>query len=336
MMMNAPDRDDEDRPGPDDPEREPENDQTRCRDCDPRHFATRSCRRRGIEAEAQYIGGEKAALEQAQTDYAATRKAYRERRNGVALQVQDLRHQIRHLVDRVRCLIQQDRVVECLERAYETICEQLDECGSMGGCCADEDCEFDTECPEDYDELVRRITRYEAHLQRDKDCFATLVAEPASLQTRVSRADSAVHAVAEALTKDPSTIDLKRLYADALVAQRQLKHIWYGFPETRDFLDCLCRVYDCWISAVDAISMLKRDQGVKDCHRDARHAYCTDLVQKTTDAILMEYERICCEPRDETSDGDDESCECGHGHHHRRSHHEHAHEHGDHNRGRDR
>jgi hypothetical protein len=327
MMMNAPDREDEDRPGPEDPEREPENDRTKCRDCDPRHFASRNCRRHGIEVEALYIAGEKAALEKAQTDYTTTRKAYREQRNGVALQVQDLRHQIRHLVDRVRCLIQQDRVVECLDRAYETISEQLEECGSPGGCCADEDCEFDTECPDDYDELVRRITRYGAHLQRAKGCFATLVAQPQALVDGVAAAEQAVHAVAEALTKDPSTIDLKRLYADALVARRTLHHIWNGFPETKDFLDCLCRVYDCWISAVDAISSLKREQGVRDCHRDARDAHCQELITKTSDAVLMEYERICCEPPDGSSD--DDSCECGHGHRHHRDHHDHEHDHGD-------
>ena len=246
----------------------------------------------------------------------------------MALEVQDLRHQIRHMVDRVRCLIQQDRVVECLDRAFAVICEQLDECGQAGGCCVDDDdCEFDVECPEDYDELVRRIADYTAHLTRDKACFAVLVAEPAALQTRVDNATQAVHDVAEALTKDPSTIDLKAWYAKALVARRALQLIWNGFPETKDFLDCLCRVYDCWISAVDAIAILTREKGVKDCHREAREEHCKDLTEKTADAIVMEYERICSAPCDDQPK-DDDSCECGHGHHHHRDHHEHEHEHG--------
>jgi hypothetical protein len=311
-MMNKPDSEAEDRPFPEGPQQEPESGQDECRDCDPRHFANRGCRRRGVEDEAAYLAQEKPALEQAQTDYATTRKAYRDKRHSVALQVQDLRHQIRHMVDRVRCLIQQDRVVDCLDRAFASICEQLDECGPVGGCCVDDDddCEFDVECPEDYDELVRRIADYTAHLTRDKACFATLVAEPAALQARVDSATQAVHDVAEALTKDPSTIDLKTWYANALVAQRALQLIWNGFPETKDFLDCLCRVYDCWINAVDAVAILTREKGVKDCHREARETHCQDLAAKTADAIVMEYERICC-----------------HGHRHNRDHHEHTHEH---------
>jgi hypothetical protein len=178
-----------------------------------------------------------------------------------------------------------------------------------------------------HDPLVRRIADYEAHLARDKACFATLVAEPAALAARVASAAQEVHDVAEALTKDPSTIDLKVWYAKALVAQRHLQQIWNGFAETKDFLDCLCRVYDCWISAVDAISVLKGIQGVKDCHRDARAAHCKDLADNTAQAIVLEYERICCEPCDD-SPRDDGTCECGHGHHHHRDHHEHEHEHG--------
>lgn len=327
-MMNTPDPEAEDRPLPEGPQQEPEPGQDECRDCDPRHFANRGCRRRGVEDEAAYLAQEKPALEQAQTDYATTRKAYRDKRHSVALEVQDLRHQIRHMVDRVRCLIQQDRVVDCLDRAFAVICGQLDECGATGGCCVDDDdCEFDVECPEDYDELVRRIVGYTAHLAQDKACFATLVAEPAALQARVDSAKQAVHDVAEALTKDPSTIDLKAWYANALVAQHALRLIWNGFSETKDFLDCLCRVYDCWINAVDAIAILTREKGVKDCHREARETHCKDLAEKTADAIVMEYERICSSPCD-NQDGD--PCECGHGHRHNRDHHEHEHEHHEH------
>jgi hypothetical protein len=327
MTTNAPDPVSDNGPTPDETDDRSTAEDSHCRDCDPRYFADRACRRQGVEAEAQYIASQKGELEVAKTNYALTRTGYRDQRHSVALEVQDLRHQIRHLVDRVRCLIQQPRVVECLDRAYTTIREQLDECGPVGGCCVEGDCEFDTEC-EDYDELVRRITAYEAHLERDKACFTTLVAEPRALAKRVADAKVEVHDVAEALTKDSSTIDLKSWYAKALVAQRHLEQIWGGFAETKDFLACLCRVYDCWISAVDAIAVLKGIQGVKDCHRDARAAHCVELATKTADAIVMEYERICCEPCDD-SRGDD-SCECGHGHRHHRDHHEHDHDHHDH------
>lgn len=330
MMTNAPDPATENEPAPDEPDGETVSESQHCRDCDPRHFATRGCRARGVEVQAEYLASQKTDLEAAKTNYALTRKAYREQRQSVALEVQDLRHQIRHLVDRVRCMIQQDRVVECMDRAYDKISEQLDECAPAGTCCPDDDdCQFDADPPDDYDELVRRIAAYELHLARDKECFDDLVGEPAALKDRVERAKSDVHDVAEALTKDPSTIDLKIWYANALVAKRRLRDIWHGFPETQDFIACLCRVYDCILDAVDAIAILTGARGVEDCHRDARAAHCADLEAKTSDAIMMEYERICSDPCDEPDDGDD-VCECGHGHRHHRSHHEHDHDHHDH------
>lgn len=323
MMTNAPDPDEKD-PAPDQPDDEAAAERQHCKDCDPSHFATRGCRGRGVEVQAEYLASQKESQEKAKADYPAARKAYREQRHAIALEVQDLRHQIRHLLDRVRCMIRQDRVVECMDRAYETICEQLDECAPAGGCCPADDCEFNAEPPNKYERLVRRIAAYELHLERDKKCFDALVGEPAALKGRVEDAKKEVHDIAEALTKDPSTIDLKIWYANALVAQRHLSHIWNGFAETRDFLECICRVYECWLNAVDAIAVLKGVRGVRDCHRDARTKHCEDLTAKTSDSILMEYERICSHPCD---DQHDDTCECGHGHRHHRDHHEHEHDH---------
>ena len=297
-----------------------------CEECDPDLIDELKCHAQGIAAQAAYNATSQPELETARTQYDTTRKAYREARSGVALEVQDLRHQIKHLIERIRCLIKQRRVVECLDEAYEKICRQLDECGTPGGCCADPDCDFDKDCPEDYRELVRRIADYEAHLEKDKACFNSLVGEPAALTARVAAYKADVDAVSAALQADPATTDLKQVYASALVAQRHLKSVWYGFPETRDFIDCLCRALTCWTKAADAVSVLLGCKAIKDCHRDARATHCQDLADHTVDEILVEYERICghdpCadEDKGEQSDDDHDDDDRGSGHHHHGDH----------------
>jgi hypothetical protein len=278
-----------------------------CEECDPDLIDELKCHAQGIAAQAAYNATSQPDLETARTQYDTTRKAYREARSGVVLEVQDLRHNIKHLIERIRCLIKQRRVVECLDEAYEKICRQLDECGTPGGCCADRDCDFDKDCPEDYRELVRRIADYEAHLEKDKACFNSLVGEPAALTARVAAYKAEVDAVIAALQADPAATDLKQVYASALVAQRHLKFVWYGFPETKDFIDCLCRALTCWTKAADAISVLTGCQAIKDCHRDARAKHCQELADNTVDEILVEYEHICGHDRCEDEDNGDSS-----------------------------
>ena len=281
-----------------------------CEECDPDLIDELKCHAQGIAAQAAYNATSQPELETARTQYDTTRKAYRTARSGAALEVQDLRHQIKLLVERIRCLIKQHRVVECIDEAYEKICHQLDECGPSGGCCADPDCDFDKHCPDDYRELERRIADYEAHLEKDKACFNSLVGEPAALTARVAAYKAEVDAVSAALQADPATTDLKQVYASALVAQRHLKSVWHGFPETKDFIDCLCRALTCWTKAADAVSVLTGCKAVKDCHRDARAKRCQNLADHTVDEILVEYEHICghdpCadENHDESSDDD--------------------------------
>jgi hypothetical protein len=299
----------DDQPEPE-PEKRPDGPgrTSECEECDPDLIDELKCHAQGIAAQAAYNATIQPDLETARTQYDTTRKAYREARNGVALEVQDLRHQIKHLIERIRCLIKQRRVVECLDEAYEKICRQLDECPRPGGCCAGPDCDFDKSCPEDYRELVRRIADYEDHLDKDKACFNSLVGEPAALTARVAAYKADVDAVSAALQADPATTDLKQVYASALVAQRHLKLVWYGFAETRDFIDCLCRALTCWTKAADAVSVLKGGQAIKDCHRDAHAKHCQDLADHTVDEILVEYEHICGHDRCEDEDNGN-SCE---------------------------
>jgi hypothetical protein len=314
-------------------------------DCDPDLINDPGCEEEGIAAQAAYNAKSQAAREQAGADYATARTAYRTARSAATLEVQDLRHQVRQLIERIRCQIKQDEVVDCLDRAFRHICRQLDECGTAGGCCTGEDCDVDKTCPDDYDELLSRIAEYEARLQREKECFATLVAEPAALTARVAAAKAEVAAITTGLGGDQATVDLKKLYVGALVAQRHLDEVWSGFTRTQDYLDCLCRALTCWRKTSAAVSTLTGCKAVKDCQERARRKHCEDLAGKTVEEVLLEYDRLCgadsCDDDDGSSEGDEgggedggpgqhddaDDCDCGHGHPHSYGHHRHAHRH---------
>jgi hypothetical protein len=319
-----------------------------CPDCDPDLIDDLKCQAEGIAAQAAYNAASQPELQTASADYATARSAYRTARAEARPEVQDLRHQVKQLVERIRCQIKQDRVVECLDRAYRHICRQLEKCGDAGGCCSTEDCDFDKTCPAGYDELVSRIAEYQAHLERDQACFTALVGEPAALTARVTAVKAEIGAVNADLGGDPATIDLKKVYVASLVAQRHLTMVWNGFTHTKDYLDCLCRALTCWTKASDAVSILTGCKAVKDCRKAARRKHCEDLATKTVEEILMEYERLCgtepCEKPDDSDDCDDqdhdgddhdhhddhdkdEECGCNHGHSHQRSHHHHSHKH---------
>ncbi len=326
--------------------------------CDPDLIDDLKCQAEGIAAQAKYNEETQPALQKAREDYAKARGDYRTARAAAAVQVQDLRHQVKQLIERIRCQITQDEVTECLDRAFRHICRRLEKCGYGGGCCSTGPCEFDKTCPDDYDELVSRIAEYQERLQREKDCFDTLVGEPAKLTERVAAAKAEVDAINTGLAGDAATVDLKRLYVAALVAQLHLssKWIWNGFDDTQAYLDCLCRALTCWTKASDAVSALTGCKAVKDCQKAARQQCCEDLRTKTVEEVLLEYERLCGSERCEDKDGehgdaddhddhddhdhdhdddhdepegedDDAPCGCDHGHEHRRSHHRHRHYH---------
>jgi hypothetical protein len=329
-------------------------------DCDPDLIDHLKCQAEGIAAQAKYNEETRPALEQGSEDYAKTRTDYRVARAAAAVEVQDLRHQVKQLVERIRCQIQQDRVIECLDRAFRHICRRLDKCDD-GGCCSTGPCDFDKTCPDDYDELVSRIAEYQARLDRDKECFTTLTGEPAKLTARVAAVKAEIDEINAGLAGDQATVDLKRLYVATLVAQLHLSTswIWNGFDDTQAFVDCLCRALTCWTKASDAISALTGCKAIMDCQKADRQKRCEDLRTKTTEEVLLEYERLCssgrckhqdpndsCDDKDDSDDGeethdqgggyeggdghkgdDDAPCGCNHGHPHGRGHHRHPHHH---------
>jgi hypothetical protein len=260
--------------------------------CDPSSIDELRCRASGVAAQAAYNATYQNDLVAAQKDYDTARKAYREARHEAALAVQDMKHQIKHLLERIKCLIEQDRVVRCLDDAYTEVSGQLDCCEGPTGCCV-EDVEYDADPPKRYSKLVRRIERYQREVDRAKACFATLVAEPAALKQRVADAKAAIDKVNAALAEDPAKVDLKRVYAQALVAQRAVSRIWNGFADTTAFVDCLCRALTSWSTGAEAVSVLTGAKAVQECIREAAKAWCDALRANPVDEILAGYDRLC-------------------------------------------
>lgn len=261
-------------------------------ECDPSSIDDLVCRAKGVAAQAAYNAQYQPDIEKAQKDYDTARKAYREARHEAALAVQDLKHQVKHLVERIRCLIEQDRVVRCLDEAFEEVSGQLDCCEGPLGCCVEE-YEYDPTPPTKYRKLVRRIATYQREVDRAKACFGVLVGEPAALAQRVADAKAAVDKVTASLAEDPAKVDLKRVYAEALVAQRLLARIWNGFADSAAFVDCLCRALTSWSTGAEVVSVLTGAQAVEECRRGAAEAWCTSLRANPVDEILAGYDRLC-------------------------------------------
>jgi hypothetical protein len=266
------------------------------------------CRAKGVAAQAAYNATYQPAVEQAQKDYDTARKAYRERRHEAALAVQDMKHQIKHLVERIRCLIEQDRVVRCLDEAFEEVSEQLDCCEGPVGCCI-KDYDYDSAPPTTYRQLLRRIEKYQREVDKAKECFAVLVGEPAALAKRVVDAKAAIDKVNTTLAEDAAKVDLKRVYAEARVAQRLLSRIWNGFADSTEFVDCLCRALTSWSTGAEAVSVLTGARAVEECRREAAKDWCDALRANPVDEILAGYDRLCpsqkpCKP--EPAEGDDQ------------------------------
>lgn len=299
--------------------------------CDPSSIDDLRCRATGVAARAEYNAAYQEAMAKARTDYDTARKGYREARHQAALDVQEMKHQVKHLIERVRCLIEQDRVVRCLDEAWETVSEQLDCCEGPVGCCAEER-EYDTDPPEKLSKLLSRIEKYQRYVDEARACFDQLVGEPAALAERVAAAKAAVEKINTALAEDPAKVDLKRVYAQALVARRMLARIWQGHGDTTDYVDCLCQALTSWSQGVEAVSVLTGARAEAECQQDAATSWCDALRAKPEDEVLAEYDRLCptekpCPP-EEPRPGECDEDEHEHEHRHWYEH-DHEHEHGE-------
>ncbi|WP_018353256.1 hypothetical protein [Longispora albida] len=299
------------------PEKPPE---TGCGDCQPGLIDCLRCRTQAIARQAEYNATAQPELEAAQKAYEEARRAYRAKRRDVSLEVQDLRHENKRLLDRLRCLIKQESVVRCLDDAWCEIAGELDTCTGTPICCSEKvtpapevpDVDWDCGAPlltdDEYEALEAGATAHRNRADKFKACFESLVKEPEELGKRVQEIRAAIDAITAGLAADSATVDLKELYAKALVARRHLRLVWNGFNEAKDYADCLCRTLTCWSSASAAISKLLGRLAFEECRRAADQARCEELRKNTVDQILTRYEKLCpqddCEGEDTPVDPD--------------------------------
>lgn len=289
--------------------------------CDPSSsIDERACRDAGLSAQLDYTKEPNAALKAAREQYETARTAYRDSRHDAATRVQSMKQDVKHLIDRIRCLIEQDRVVRCLNQAYEQVCEQLNCCEGPLGCPVGE-VDFDTEVPASRQKLVHRIGRYQDEVVKAKAAFEQLASEPAALGRRVEEIKAALDAIQDALN-EAAKVDLKKQYASVLVAERKLGRIWNGYADGAAFIDCLCRALTNWSKGVDAVSVLVGAEAVLECRRKSADEWCARLTADPVAEILVGYDRLCaadrsCDPDEPDADEpeaerpDDCGCGCG-------------------------
>lgn len=272
-------------------------------DCDSKSIAIVRCRAVGIEKQAEFNKEYQPPLDAAQETYASTRSTYRETRASIACDVRDLKHDISCLIKRIRCLIKQEHVVECLDDSFDCIVGELKKCDKP----RDElDCDYDDDCDHvPLEVITQRIVEYKAKLEAAKAHFGWLAGEPERLGKRFEDAEAEVKAVEAALKADPAVTDPKKLYVQAIVAWYHLKHVYGRFRTVSDFIDALCEALTCWRTGVVAVSELVRREAVLKCHLDAKEKECERLRSATIDEILVVYERLCKDTSCDEGDDDD-------------------------------
>jgi hypothetical protein len=281
-----------------------------CAECDPARIDHLKCNAAGVAAQAAYNAQYQDAVEAGQAKFREARDSYRSTRANVALEVQDMRHQTRRVIDRIKCLIKQERVVHCLDEAWEDVHELLIDCWK-GGCCVNKDeCTFDIDDCETEAQLKHRIAKYLEHAAKAQHCFQTLTEEPAALAQRVTDRKADLDAILAQLAGDPAKTDLKRVYAMALVERHNLAIVWNGFKETKDFADRLCRALTCWTEGSVAIAVLKGRLAVLECKEQAEKDRCAYIHGHTADEVLMIYDKKCggdpCPEREDEEEAEHE------------------------------
>jgi hypothetical protein len=274
--------------------------------CKPHLIDEIACRSEGLNARAKYDSANTKDLGAAKDKYDAQRIKYREERRKKASEVQDLRHQVKHLLERIRCHIEQKRVWQCLDQAFCVVVDELACCDDTYGCCADGECEFPTDLPPADDsctpcdalrqrtkDLTQRITDYETRTKTARDCFERLAGEADALTKRVTDATDDIKAITAELSSDEASTDLKRTYTKALVANRDIQRIWNGFAQTQDYVDCLCWALTCWTKGFAAISELTGELAIAACQQGKAEAHCTHLREKTVEETLAVYDKLC-------------------------------------------
>lgn len=279
-----------------------------CPDCSPEALDPLRCRAEGVKQQAAYDEQHKDGPSPDQ--YEAARLQYGKARHDATPAVAKIREQLAQVTDKLRCLIDDSEVVECLDEAWYDVRRRLEACHPQLGCCVDDEGDFDTDVSGcGIETLKARIAEYEHRTEAAEKCFAALLKEPGNLTKRVSDLEAEVSGIDKDIC-DEESADRKMLYARALVARWHLEEVWWGFDHPHDYVDCVCLALRISLRGRAALSRLTGELAVRTCLIQAREGRCKTLREKIAEAIIEEYVRRC-RPRhphdhDHDHDHDDE------------------------------
>lgn len=284
--------------------------------CDPSPaLDERRCRDKGLKAQLEYAEEHAAKLDEATTDYDAARSAYGDARRNAAPKVQDLTGHAARLLDKLRCLIDEDCVISALDAAAEEVERYLECCDPQG--CPEFDGAFDTEPPERYAKLEARIAKYSHTVADAEEAFAELAGEPAALVARVAAIEESIKAVEAAIGGQDDQVNLTKLYAEVAIAKWRLTRVWGGYSDIAAYLNCLCSALTTWSEGVDAIATLEGAKAVRDCQRASAQAWCDRIEADPVTEVMAVFDRLgsCAPPGDDAPEEPhpepDHDCGCG-------------------------
>jgi hypothetical protein len=293
-----------------------------CPDCRPEALDPLRCRAKGVKQQAAYDEQYKDGPNPDQ--YETARLQYGKARHDATPAVAKIREQLAQATDKLRCLIDDSEIIECLDEAWHDVERRLEVCNPQLGCCVDEEGDFDTDVSGcGIETLKARIAEYEHRTEAAEKCFATLLKEPGELTKRVLDLEAEVTGIDKDIC-DEESADRTMVYARALVARWHLEEVWWGYDHPHDYVDCVCLALRISLRGRAALSRLTGELAVRTCLIETRAGRCKALREKIAEAIIEEYVRRC-RPQHRHD----------HDHEHDRDH-EHEHEHdGEHRHRRD-
>lgn len=258
-----------------------------CPECDLGALEELECSAEGLKARAAYMDKPAKDLTENRKKFDGARKAYTDARNEATPTVEDIRLQLEHVLEQLTCLLDKG-VIACLEDAYADAYEKLRKCGGEVGCCAEEDCKFNSSVSDDTsdEDLHARIAEYQRRVAESEQCFKTLIDEPQELKNRVTNLKKEAAELATAVGADPKKTDPKRTYARARVAWQQWKDIWGGFTDSNAYYDCLCQALVCAIKGHEALALLTAALKFRGCKSEKDKERCKWLEKNFVEEIL--------------------------------------------------
>jgi hypothetical protein len=277
-----------------------------CVDCDPSGLDTLKCDAEGIKKQAEVTTAAAVKLAERRAKYDAARVKYTQAREDAAKIVEESKDQLTQLLDRLKCTIDDERIVTRLKSAHQAVQAKLEECGVSGGCCADGECDFDTDIVDvPLSELNARRADVGRHTMQAEKCFDDLIDEPEQLTKRTTAIKEELAKIGEAIGKGERGDALVRLYARLLVVKQWRADVWRGFAGSNDYVDCLCRALTCSLKGWQALAVIEGAIAAGECREKAAEDRCKELQQSLVEELLAEYSKLVKQVGDD--EDDDES-----------------------------